>query len=167
MNFGGLWGWIGEAGYFRFSFYLFPHTQTKNVHSPLHGNTSFPGTSPHLLSHRSESVIYPSVRPKRKRTRWSGWLSGWTSTKQKQENVRKRERERDTEEAEWCLCVWLQSMRSPRQLCLSAPNCRQVRQKWQKKGQTLERERDKERQLACLTVSEIRHITRMTVQVAS
>ncbi len=99
------------------------------------------------------------LRMPKKRERWSGWLSGWaSSTKQKRAN--ERERERDIEETEWCLCVWLQSMRSPRQLCSSAPNCRQVRLKWQKKGQT-------ERQLVSLTASEIRPITRMTVQAAS
>lgn len=160
--------WILEESRVRLAFSILflslpTYTQTKSPF-PLPWQHVFPGTSRHLLSHRSESVIYPFARPKTEREREMERVTEWVSEHKTEES--EWERERDIEEAEWCLCVWLQSMRSPRQLCSSAPNCRQVRLKWQKKRANT-REKDKERQLASLTASEIRHITRMTVQVAS
>ncbi len=84
-----------QARVFSILFLSLPtYTQTKSPF-PSPWQHVFPGTSQHLLSHRSESVIYPSERPKREREmkRLTEWVSEQHKT-EASERERKRRRHR-------------------------------------------------------------------------
>jgi len=60
INIGGI---LDESGIFD-SLSISSHIHANKKSIPIAIATVFPGTSQHLLSHRSESVIYPFARPK-------------------------------------------------------------------------------------------------------
>ncbi len=81
-----------QARVFSILFLSLPtYTQTKSPF-PSPWQHVFPGTSQHLLSHRSESVIYPSVCPKRERDGAADWV-GERAAQNRSERMREKEKE--------------------------------------------------------------------------
>lgn len=159
MSIGGISGEIGIFDSLSISSHI--HTNKKSI--PIAIATAFPGTSQHLLSHRSESVIYPFARPK---TEWEKDGAGdgvGEQVQNRRERMRERERHRRSRMMSLCLTTKHEISTATLLVCSKL----QASETKMTKKRANEREKDKERQLASLTASEIRHITRMTVQAVS
>lgn len=108
MNFGGLWGWIGEAGYFRFSFYLFPHMHKQKSPFPSPWQHIFPWDFSASSFSQIRICNLPFCTPKEKEKEMellTEWVSEHKTQAAERTNERERKRHRRSRMMSLCLTI--------------------------------------------------------------